>query len=89
MTQKSENGRRRMLGTSSILTATNSVLPTAGSTGDDVLSILLEGNTGRDRRVVARPGTHRITRVTSHKHDRVRPWPDGDFGAKRRTDQQS
>ena len=55
MTQKSENGRRRMLGTSSILTATNSVLPTAGSTGDDVLSILLEGN--------SRPGFDRIMSI--------------------------
>lgn len=69
MTQKSENGRRRMLGTSSILTATNSVLPTAGSTGDDVLSILLEGN--------SRPGFDRIMSIIDQA---VAPKPHASHG---------
>lgn len=69
MTQKSDNGRRRTLGTSSILTATNSVLPTAGSTGDDVLSILLEGND--------RPGFDRLMGIIDHA---VAPKPHASHG---------
>jgi len=69
MTQKSDNGRRRTLGTSSILTATNSVLPTAGSTGDDVLSILLEGN--------SRPGFDRIMSIIDQA---VAPKPHASHG---------
>ena len=69
MTQKSGNGQRRKLGASSILTATNSVLPTAGSTGDDVLSILLEGND--------RPGFDRLMGIIDHA---VAPKPHASHG---------
>ncbi len=55
MTQKSDNGRRRKSAAPSIMTATNSVLPTAGSTGGDVLALLLEGND--------RPGYDRIMSI--------------------------
>lgn len=54
MTQKSDNGRRRKGAAYSMLTTT-SMLPTAGSTGGDVLSLLLEGND--------RPGYDTIMRI--------------------------
>lgn len=69
MTQKSVNGRRRTAGNSSNLTAMNSVLPFAGSTGEDVLSILLEGN--------SRPGFDRLMGIIDQA---VAPQPHASHG---------
>jgi len=55
MTQKSENGRRRKGAAPTNMTPMNSMLPTAGTTGGDVLALLLEGND--------RPGFDRIMSI--------------------------
>lgn len=69
LTQKSENGRRRKGAASLIPTPMTSMLPTAGSTGDDVLSYLLEGND--------RPGFDRIMSIIDHA---VAPRPHASHG---------
>ncbi len=69
LTQKSENGRRRKGAASLIPTPMTSMLPTAGSTGDDVLSYLLEGND--------RPGFDRIMSIIDHA---VAPKPHASHG---------